>query len=257
MKLIDESPWTSSRKKQRISENSRSKAIVRGDSDASDTDSDEGRAEENISKITYIIGGTVTRLFRLSNAVRKSAKANRAQKIERYKDDEEANDAIAELRLYTECYIRFRFPLAPESLRSALVEANVLRLRRLCYQRSHRRRIDLKVQQFKTEPSTVQLPKVLNSPAVHFASSVIPKSAIINKKSKSTRPPPPSVTDATTARQTAVAALYAKSTTEVPRAKSVLVNNKLSFPPMPSTSECPYCGVIVEFKGTARLTMWQ
>ncbi|KEF59780.1 uncharacterized protein A1O9_04628 [Exophiala aquamarina CBS 119918] len=257
VKPVDEPPQTPSRKKQRISRDGRLEITMRDDSDASDMDSDEDRAEENISKITYTIGGTVTRLFRLSNAVRKSAKANRAQKMGRYKADEETKTAIAELRLYTECYIRFRFPLAPESLHSALVEANALRLRRLCYQRSHRRRIDLKVQQPQAEPSTVQLPKVVDSsPAVHFGPSIVPKPATINKKSDPTLPPPIPVTNATTARQTAVAALYAKSTTEVPRAKSVLVNNKLSFPPMPPTSECPYCGVIVEFKGSARLTMW-
>ncbi|RYP70926.1 hypothetical protein DL769_004817 [Monosporascus sp. CRB-8-3] len=144
LKPIDDPPQTPSRKRQRISEHGDSEVRRRADDDdASDSDSDVDQAEENISKITDTIGGTVTRLFRLSNAVRKSAKANRARKIERYRDDEEANKAIAELRLYTECYIRFRFPMAPDSLRSALVEANALRLRRLYYQRSHRRRIDL------------------------------------------------------------------------------------------------------------------
>jgi hypothetical protein len=54
-----------------------------------------------------------------------------------------------------------------------------------------------------------------------------------------------------------VAALYAKSTTEVPQAKSVLVNNKLSFPPIPPTEQCPYCDVIVEFKNAARSSLWQ
>ena len=101
VKPIEEPPQTSSRKKQRISENGRSEVTMRGDSDASDMDSDECRVEENILKITYIIRLTVTRLFRLSSVARKSAKFNRAQMIGRYKDDEDANNAIAELRLYT------------------------------------------------------------------------------------------------------------------------------------------------------------
>ena len=84
-------------------------------------------------KITKIISGTLTRLFRLSNAVRKSTRADRARKIKRYRDDEEVNNTIEELRLYTKCYIEFRFPKAPEPLRSALVEANAVRLRRLYY----------------------------------------------------------------------------------------------------------------------------
>ncbi|OCT53768.1 receptor-interacting serine/threonine-protein kinase 4 [Cladophialophora carrionii] len=253
--IDDRPPQTSSRKRQRVSGYGNSGVTRRADDDASDSESDVDPAEENILKITETIGGTVTRLFRLSNAVRKSAKANRARKIERYRDDEEANKAIDELRLYTKCYIEFRFPKAPEALRSALVEANARRLRRLYYQRSHRRRLDLSIQHPETTSAVVQLPKVTGSaPAVRFAPSALPKPATTNEMQA---PSPAPATNATTARQTAVAAFYAKSTTEVPRAKSVLVNNKLSFPPIPPTQQCPYCGVIVEFKNTARSLLWQ
>ncbi|KAI0860262.1 hypothetical protein F4860DRAFT_224950 [Xylaria cubensis] len=258
VKPIDSPLQTPSRKRQCISEHGDSEVKRRADDDASDSDADVDQEEENISKITDTIGGTVTRLFRLSNAVRKSANANRARKIEGYRDNEEANNAIAELRLYTESYIRFRYPMAPDSLRVALVEANALRLRRLYYQRSHRRRIELSVQKPQTTPAVVQLPKIKeSSPLVRFAPSVLPKSATIDKTSGPAGPPPVPVTNATTAQQTAVGALYARSTTEVPRAKSVLVNNKLSFPPLPPTHECPYCGVIIEFKSTAKSMLWQ
>ncbi|KAM5476153.1 hypothetical protein MauCBS54593_000838 [Microsporum audouinii] len=255
--IDDRPPQVSSRKRQRISVHSNPGATRRADDDASDSESDVDPAEENILKITETIGGTLTRLFRLSNAVRKSAKANRARKIERYRDDEEANKAIDELCLYTKCYIEFRFPEAPEALRSALVEANALRLRRLYYQRSHRRRIDLSIQSPGTAPAVVQLPKMMASaPAVRFAPSALPKPAT-TVKMPMPAPSPAPATNATTARQTDVAAFYAKSTTEIPRAKSVLVNNKLSFPPIPPTQQCPYCGVIVEFKNTARSLLWQ
>ncbi|KAJ5100696.1 hypothetical protein N7456_006748 [Penicillium angulare] len=228
---------------------------TRAGDDTSDSESDVDPIEENILKITETIGGTLTRLFRLSNAVRKSAKANRARKIERYRNDEEANKVIDELRLYTQCYIEFRFPEAPQALRSALVEANALRLRRLYYQRSHRRRIDLNIQRLERTPAVVQLPKITGSaPVVQFAPSVLPKPTSANKIPA---PSPAPATNATTARQTAVAAFYAISATEVPRAKSVLVNNELSFPPMPPTQQCPYCGLIVEFKNTARPFLWQ
>ncbi|ETS76986.1 hypothetical protein PFICI_10860 [Pestalotiopsis fici W106-1] len=249
-------PQTTSRKRQRISAHGDSEVMRRGDDDASDSDSDVDSAEGNILKITETIGGTLTRLFRLSNAVRKSAKANRARKIERYQGDKESNDAIAELRIYTECYIRFRFPEAPDALRLALVEANALRLRRLHYQRSHRRRIELSIQTPQSTPAVVQLPKMTPAaPTVRFAPGpAVPKSTTT---SKMLRPAPVPATNATTARQTAVQAFYAKSTTEVPRAKSALVNNNLSFPPMPPTKQCPYCGVIVEFNNTKRPLLWQ
>lgn len=251
VKPIEDPPQIriSSRKRQRISEHN--EGIAR-----SDSDSDLDQAEENMLKITDTVCGTVTRLFRLSNAIRKSAKANRARKIERYTDDEEANKAIAELRLYTDCYIRFRFLMAPDALRSALVEANALRLRRLYYQRSHRRRTDMRILSPEATPKGVQLPKMNESPpTIRFTSSVPQKPTTSNKMSGPTRPPPVPVTNATTARQTAV--LYAKSTTEVPRAKSVLVNNKLSFPPIPPTKECRFCGVIIEYKNHASSALWR
>ncbi|KAH8883063.1 hypothetical protein GQ53DRAFT_811728 [Thozetella sp. PMI_491] len=50
--------------------------------------------------------------------------------------------------------------------------------------------------------------------------------------------------------------LYAKSINEIPS----VINNKLSFPPIPQTEECPYCGVIIEFKNrvkSAKLMLWQ
>lgn len=258
MKPVGDPPQTPSRKRQRISEQIDSDITRRAADDASDWDSDVDLAEDNISKITDTIGGTVTRLFRISNAVRKSAKADRARKMERYRDDEDANSAIDELRLYTDCYIRFRFPMAPDSLRSALVEANAIRLRRLYYQRAHRRRIGLTVQNPPAAPTVFQLPKTKEVvPSVRFDSSVPPELAATKKISGPAGFPPVPVTDATTARQSAVRALYARSTTEIPRAKSVLVNNKLSFPPIPPTHECPYCGVIIEFKGTAKTILWQ
>lgn len=255
---IDDPPHTLGMKKQRISKTGYAKFAKRVDDDSSDTDSGGDQAQKNISLITYTIGGTVMRLFSLSNAIRKSAKASRIHKIGEYKDDEEANNAIAELRLYTDCYIRFRFPQAPETLRSALVEANALRLRRLCYQRSHRRRVALSIQRSQADRKTVQLPKMLDGiPAVRFAPNVPTKVQAVDEGLKPTGLPLAPVTYATTAQQTAVRALYADSMVEVPRAKSVLVNNKLSFPPVPTSNECPYCGVIIKFKGTITSILWK
>lgn len=253
VKPINEPP----KKRQPTSEHNNSEVTRRDDDDESDEDSYEDQIEENVSKVTDTIGGTVSRLLRLSasNAVRKSAKANWARKIEKYVDNEEVNTAVDEMRLYTECYIRFRFPMAPDSLRTALVEANAFRLRRLYYQRSHRRPIALSVQNPQTSPLDVQLPKAKeNAPAIRFAPSVLAKPATADKVSGQAGPPPVPVTNATTARQTAVEAFYAKSTAEVPRAKSALVNNNLSFPPLPPTQECPYCGVIIESKN---IKLWK
>lgn len=254
VKPIDQRPPRSpSRKRRRLSVHGASE--VTGDDYPNDSDSDIDPEEGNLLKITETIGGTITRLFCLSNAIRRSAKANRARKIEMYTGDEEANKAIEELRLYTQSYIEFRFPEASETLRCALIEANALRLRRLYYQHSHRRRIDLTIQDPRPKPAPIIVPKIAEStPMVQFAQIPLPKPAT---GSRMPVPSPAPVTNATTARQTAVAALYAKSETDIPRAKSVLVNNKLSFPPVPPTQQCPYCGVIIESKNAPKSLLWQ
>ena len=202
----------------------------------------------------------MTRLVRLANAVRKSAKASRRHKIEGYTADDEATRAIAELRLYTQCYIGFRFPNMSEELSSTLVEANVLRLRRLFYQRSHRRRIALSVQRPQADPpKIVPLPKMPESrPTVRFAPNLQPEPGASGERStKADTIPAAPLTYATTARQTTARALYADSAVGTPRAKSVVVNNKLFFPPVPRTEECPYCGVIIEFKGSTKSIIWK
>ena len=256
MKPIDDRLLQSpSRKRRRVSAHAGSGFTRRADDDPSDSESDVDPVEENISTLTETIAGPLTRLFRLSNAVRKSAKANRARKIEKFRDDKEANQAIDELRLYTKCYIEFRFPKAPEWLRSALVEANALRLRRLYYQRSHRRRIELSVQSPDPTPTVVPLPKMTGTaPAVRFAPSALPQPA---RTTKMTSSPPVPATNASTARQTFVADYYARPATEAPRAKSQIVNSKLSFPPPPPTQQCPYCGVIVEYQNNVKTSLWQ
>lgn len=255
VKPVDDPPQTLGRKKQRISKESDEQSTTRVDNNLNDSDSDDDHEENNASMIIFTIGGTVTRLFRLSNAIRKSAKASRARKIGRYRDDEEANKAVAELRIYTESYIRFRFPQAPEALCSALIEANALRLRRLYYQRSHRRRIALS-SRHPQDLGSFQLRSIpKRASVIRFTEP--PKRSDIDQNPKVATSTPAPLTNATTARQTAAEALYDDSKVGIPPAKSVLVNNTLSFPPVPTTSECPYCSVILEFDDSSKTTIWK
>jgi hypothetical protein len=242
-----------SAKRQRVVKRERLGVKSKAKDNSSDSDNDVDPAEENVLKITETIGGTLTRLFRLSNSVRRSGKTNRARKIMAYSLDERSNKAQAELREYTRSFLRIRFPMAPKSsdkLFKALVEANALRFKRLHYQQSHRIRIDLSNVQIP-EKTTPVGPKVLASaPTVRFAPGISQRPG---KRAMPIHPPPPA-TNATTAQQTQIAVLYADSTTENPRARSALANKSSSFPPMPSTKECPYCGVIIEFNNQR---MWQ
>ncbi|PON27917.1 hypothetical protein TGAM01_v203054 [Trichoderma gamsii] len=76
LKPTNEPPKSRSRKRQRISQYSNSEVKRREEDDESESDSCEDQVEVNTFKITNTIGGTVSRLFRLSNAARKAAKAD-------------------------------------------------------------------------------------------------------------------------------------------------------------------------------------
>lgn len=181
VKPIETSAETPTTKKRRTSDSGHAEVTKKFDS-SSETDSKGDQVKKNVSLITHTIGGTVSQLCLLSDAVRRSAKIARADTVAGYTSDEKTNNAVQELRIDTEKKIRPQFPNATEALRTALIEANALRLRRLCYQRAHR-------------PVALSLQ----------------------------RPP--------------------NTMTEVPRAEFVAED----IPAAPKTSECPYCGVTLEF----------
>lgn len=197
-----------------------------------------------MSIIRTIIGKAVTRLLRLSRTIRDSAEPGRALEMDRYTDDEDALNAMAELGHYTEFYIRLRFPRAPDLLRSALVEANAWRLGRLLHRQRHPRRIDLTSENPQTSPIVSQPAETEGS-----APGVLPERATINETSRSASAPPVLVTN-----ETVVRASSAEPAAEVPRAPSTIFDKISAFPPKPATNECPYCGVIIEFETTAE---WQ
>lgn len=148
--------------------------------------------------------------------------------------DDATQRAIDELRLYTDCYVRFRFPEAPEALRCALIEANAMRLRRFSYQILHRRRGALNIEHPQPGHANTPLPKTPEKPeTVRSVREPVPKANVSNDQADKPDHPPTPLASATNASQIDIVALYAKSATEVPRAASVLVNNQLSFPPIP------------------------
>lgn len=247
-------PRASSARKRRITES--------GLVEVTGTDSEEPTAQTGAesghyhgydveSRVTVVIKGTITRLLRLSNAVRKSATASRARRIVQYTDNKEANQAIEELCLYTESYLRFRFPEISDGLRSRLVHANSERLRRLHYQMTHRRRIGFDV--YKPEPHE---PVKMPTAAISYT-----KPLEVRKKKDRTESVPKRVTTreerASTAQDSKARELYADSTISVPRAKSILVNSKLTFPPPPTSPECPYCSMIVESYSGGNTVEWK
>ncbi|KAL7936383.1 ankyrin [Trichoderma chlorosporum] len=260
------------RKRQRISESYSAEVVRRddndndndddnddNDNDESDSDIYEDRTKKNYSKIFKLLGGTLWELHSLSFAtcIPRISKDDWASNIAAYRNDEEANKAITEIRLYTECYIRFRFPKAPDALRSALIEANAFRVRRMFYLRSHRRRISSRVQNPQASLPDAQLPNVEESvPAVRFPSSVPPQAATINDASRQIDLLLLQATNLISTKKIYLEFSYGGHSIKLPPAKSVLVNNRLSFPPIPSTQDCPYCGVTVEPQSTTDPEFW-
>ncbi|OAA45951.1 ankyrin [Beauveria brongniartii RCEF 3172] len=126
-------------RKRRTSEAGRAH-VTRTFDYSSETDSkgDEGvQGKSSVSLITNSIHETVRPLRLLSQKALRSSLTARADAISSYEVDESTNNAMKELRLSTEDYIRSQFPRAPKTLCSALVEASVLRFRHLCYEREH------------------------------------------------------------------------------------------------------------------------
>ncbi len=111
-------------------------AIRRASDDASGLESHVKPAQDNNLENYKAIDEAIEELGTLSQTIQNSFPANRAREIERYGDDEETNGAMDKLRGITNCYIDSLFPEVPDALRSALVEANAMRLRRLYYERS-------------------------------------------------------------------------------------------------------------------------
>jgi len=242
--LDDRPPKTSSIKRQRVYQLANSVAASRAKATARATENKADPAEENVVMIKETIGGALTRLFRLSNTIRKSSRTNRARKIKAYNVDEVTSKAVDGLRDYTRIFMKFRFPLAPEKLCSALVEANAMRLKRLHYQQSHGNRIDLGNVQIPDRPPAVIPKAMMGASTLTPTPSVPPK--LSTTSALSTYAPVP-VTNATTAQQSRFAAMYADSTTDLLQTRSVAVNKNLSYPPIPPGKECPYCKVIIEF----------
>lgn len=206
-------------KRRRIPGHDGLEVVGRADDDPSDSESGIDAARRaNIEKITGTIAGTVKRLVQFSFALRDGTWG---REMERHRDDQDANEAVEELRLSTKRYIESRFPKAPEALRSALIRANASRLGRLYHQRAHRRRIDASIRSPGTTTAFVGLPEVTKSaPAVRFG----PSPAVVAN--------------------------------EMP-ATSILGDSKLSFSPMPPPQpQCPYCGCIVECRSISTL-LWQ
>src|SRR4029077_8754113 len=176
--------------------------------------------------IIYSIGGIVKRFLQLPDVIHKSVTESRNRRIAECTQNDEANQAVEELRHYTDCYIRFKYPEASEVLRSSLVDANAMRWRRLYYEMTYRKRI-----------SPVKLFPIVSTP--------IPD----NRTPKDVKAP--SVT------RGVIKALY-DSIFRVPQAESVVVNSGLSFPAIPESNECPYCGGILNYyyHGRNRTVLW-
>ncbi|KAF4948001.1 hypothetical protein FGADI_9996 [Fusarium gaditjirri] len=77
LKPTVEPPPNPRRKNRRMSISGQQR-VTGSDGKVSDEDNDEDQAGIHTSLLTYTISGTVTRLFRLSNAIQKSAKTSRA-----------------------------------------------------------------------------------------------------------------------------------------------------------------------------------
>lgn len=248
---------TWSGKGQQIPARSNSGVVSETDYGADYPEIDANSAEENILKITDVIGGTLARLFRVCNAARKTAEASQTLKVENFKINGEAGGAIDELRLHTGSYIDSKFPRTQKALRSALIEANALRFQRLCYQRSHQKRTDVGIERL-TKASNLAVSDdtktVKSMSAVKPAPGAPPKPATTHDFSALS---PPSVTIMTPAQVDPIAAFHANYTSNVSGTEFGTLNSKPWGLYTSLMQDCPVCGVVLDLKGPADTTIWQ
>lgn len=214
---------------------------------------DEEEIEKSILLINRTVEATMAQLLRFNIG---ASDVLRAFRMAAYEIDNNIYNAIIDLRCYTDSYTRSQLSVKTEAFRASMVEANALRLQRICYQRTHRRQDPLRFHHPVADLANVQFP---SSPAglriQHFFSSVPLKATdIVGRVRMPDRLPP---VPTTTALQTDVQAMIDELITGAPRANFTPVGNGLIFPPVPSTDQCPYCGVLLEFSGSMEPLRWK
>ncbi|KAM5474249.1 hypothetical protein MauCBS54593_001822 [Microsporum audouinii] len=197
-------------------------------------------SESILSATDERIGGTITRLFRISNATRRSATISRLRRVVKSTNNDEANRLAEETQEYTRAYIRWNFPEIPNALQDALVEANVMRFKRLYYLQGHRGRrthLDPDPRPAPNSPKPAQEQKGTTTSTIHPQPS--PKHVV--EQVALSGPSTHSVTHATTARESSVMKQADHSISGHSGPKSATIKAQLYFPPAPKSSECPYC----------------
>ena len=87
---------------------------------------------------------TITRLYRLSVAIRKSATQNRKTKAASYVDrDENGHDMSSEFEKFAIRLIRLKYPVMSQALCKRLGYANSLRRRQFLYRQRHQQKLSL------------------------------------------------------------------------------------------------------------------
>lgn len=222
-----------------------------------DKNGDCSQGLRNISSINRV-RHSVTELFSLSSAIQESVDGSRVIEVSEYDSTEEISKAVAGLRTRTESYIRSRFPDTEETLLFALVEANVLRLRRLFYQRSFRKCKFYRVRDLQSGSTGLQ--HHMSSSRVDFST---PQDGLA-RKIMDNRPSLPFVlTIGLNSTKQANAGdplpYRAHTATRATWESSKLGENepRPSFPAAPRAHECLYCGAAGEFKGTLNPEEWK
>jgi hypothetical protein len=242
---------------QQIPAGSKSEAVSGTECSTDCPELDVDLAEENILKITDVIGGTLTRLFRVYTVVRNTIQASQTHKTERFKVNEEAGEAIGKLRLHTESYIDSKFPKTPKMLRSALIGANALRFRRLCYQRSHHKRTDVDIERLTKKSNTAvsdDTKTVKSMSAVKLALGVLPKPATTRDLSALS---PLSAVNLIPAQDIPAAAFHADPMLNASEVELKTQNSKPRELYISLMQQCPVCGVVLDTKNSADITIWQ
>lgn len=207
------------------------------------------------------IDEVITRLHRLSIAIRRSAGHRRNIRAAKYVERSETGANLSEeFDQYSEWIIRHKYPQAKPEVSQRMSATIAIRRRRLLYQRKHQKKLALVPSKVLEQiPVSTNIDKSYPHLSDPVGRLLVPKGLAIR-----TNPEPPLTwTSASTIDANRSLNLVTRSEVSDLRSRSIVQNSKLDFPSPPHITignkefECPYCCLVLPAREATDKVRWK
>jgi hypothetical protein len=235
-----------------------SSSALSSDSEVPDGATRFRNLDSGISELLGEIHGIITRLQRLSTAIKKASKQDRANKVAKFEPkDKKDIEQCKELRQHAAWYLEHLFPSSEDALRNRLIAAIMLRRKRFLYLKDRRERGRIQLPPLSPEPPSASRP-VSGLPGLDHINLIQKKEGVLESANRSNK-------SAMAKTQNTVSAFdenQFKPDAPPSRQPAVSVRSRrqdeiLDWPAVPRQSnnsvehECPYCYDFLEDEITA------